>query len=323
MQPSDPIPRTRPHEPVPAIVVADVHKSYGGLVAVGGLSLTVRTGEVFALLGPNGAGKTTTVEILEGHRQPDSGSVRVLGVDPWRANRTFRERIGVVLQSGGIDGDLTVRETIALFAGLYPRRREVDEVMTLVGLRRQARQHVRWLSGGQLRRLDLALALVGDPEVVFLDEPTTGFDPSARHQAWELVADLRRLGRTVLLTSHYMDEVQHLADRVAVMSKGRIVAESTPNELGGRDVGEAIIAFQEPYPGWQAELRSGPWTITVTDTHEVRITTTKPTETLAAITSWAHDRGDELVGLTVTRPSLEDAYLHLTTVEPQPAGTAQ
>jgi ABC-2 type transport system ATP-binding protein len=323
MQPSDRVGGTRSNEPIPAIEASDVHKTYGGLVAVGGLSLTVLTGEVFALLGPNGAGKTTTVEILEGHRQPDSGSVRVLGVDPWRANRRFRERIGVVLQSGGIDGDLTVRETVALFADLYPRRREVDEVMTLVGLSRQARQHVRWLSGGQLRRLDLALALVGDPEVIFLDEPTTGFDPSARHQAWELVAELRRLGKTILLTSHYMDEVQHLADRVAVMSKGRVVAESTPNELGGRDAGEAIISFQEPYPGWHGELQAGPWTMTVTDAHEVRITTAKPTETLAAVTAWAHDRGEELIGLTVTRPSLEDAYLHLTTVNPPVTGTAQ
>jgi ABC-2 type transport system ATP-binding protein len=290
----------------------DLHKAYGEIHAVAGLSLTVAAGEVFALLGPNGAGKTTTVEILEGHRRPDSGSVRVLGVDPWRADRRFRERIGTVLQSGGMDDDLTVRETVRLYASLYPRRCKVDDTIDLVGLTPHAKERTKTLSGGQHRRLDLALALVGDPEVIFLDEPTTGFDPSARHQAWDLVTALSQLGKTIILTSHYMDEVQHLAQRVAVMRAGRVVAVSTPAALGGRDVGQAIISFRSPYDGWLSELPAGPWDRPVDDAGQIHLTTVKPTESLALLTAWACGRGEELIALTVSRPSLEDAYLHLT-----------
>jgi ABC-2 type transport system ATP-binding protein len=294
------------------IEVADLVKRYGQLRAVDGLSFTVRRGEIFALLGPNGAGKTTTIEALEGYLAPTSGTVRVLGTDPLTGGRRHRDRVGIVLQSGGLDGELSVVETLRLYAGFYTRTLGVDETTRLVGLADKRKARVRTLSGGQQRRLDLGVALIGDPDVLFLDEPTTGFDPDARRQAWEMVASLRTLGKTVLLTSHYMDEVQSLADRVAVISRGRLIAESTPSRLGGRDVADAVITIQVPYPGWEADLPPGPWRIHERDGAELRLHTARPTEAVWTLSRWAVERGEELVGLTVTRPSLEDAYLRIT-----------
>jgi ABC-2 type transport system ATP-binding protein len=231
---------------VSAIEVQDLHKHYGATRAVDGLSFQVAPGEVFALLGPNGAGKTTTVEILEGHRRRTSGQVEVLGFDPQAGGREFRERIGIVLQEAGVDEDFTPRELVGVYRGMYPRRLPVDEVIALVGLADKADAKVKTLSGGQRRRLDLALGLIGDPELLFLDEPTTGFDPSARRKAWELVESLRALGKTVLLTTHYMDEAEHLADRVGVVVAGRLVALGTPAELGGAARASSTITFRLP-----------------------------------------------------------------------------
>jgi ABC-2 type transport system ATP-binding protein len=277
---------------LPAIEVTDLRKSYGPREALRGLDLVVEEGEVFALLGPNGAGKTTTVEILEGYRKRDTGSVRVLGEDPGAAGRTFRSRIGIVLQSSAVYPNLTVQELTRLFAGYYPTSRGVDEVIELVGLLERRDARVRTLSGGQLRRLDLALALVGDPELVFLDEPTTGFDPGARRQAWETVRGLKRLGKTVLLTTHYLEEAQQLADRVAILREGRIAATGTPQELLATN-GSVEIRF----------LRSG---------EAVRLLTDDPTRVLHELTAEALAAGDELHELEVRRPSLEDVYLDLT-----------
>ena len=229
-----------------AVDVRGLVKSYSGMQAVGGIDLAIRHGEVFALLGPNGAGKTTTVEILEGYRSRDHGEVSVLGVDPGRQRARLKSRIGIVLQSPGIDRYLTVRETIAMYATFYPRPRAVDEVIHLVGLEEKRSARVLKLSGGQQRRLDVAIALVGNPELLFLDEPTTGFDPSARHEAWEVIKNLATLGMTVLLTTHYMDEAQFLADRVAVIVAGRIVAEGPPATLGDRNLAEARIRYRPP-----------------------------------------------------------------------------
>jgi ABC-2 type transport system ATP-binding protein len=229
-----------------AIEVEDLFKSYGSVDAVRGISFRVQEGEVFSLLGPNGAGKTTTLEILEGHRRRSGGRVSVLGVDPQLAGRAFRERIGVVLQSAGLDADLTVSEVLALYSGCYPRSLPVADVISVVGLQDKHRSRVKTLSGGQRRRLDLALALVGDPDLIFLDEPTTGFDPAARRGAWRLVESLRRLGRTIVLTSHYMDEVQHLADRALVLARGRVVAQGRPDLLGGRAPRQTVISFRLP-----------------------------------------------------------------------------
>ena len=295
-----------------AISVRGLRMHYGTIHAVDGIDFDVADGEIFALLGPNGAGKTTTIEILEGHRRRTAGEVSVLGFDPGRGGRGYRERVGIMLQSGGIDTELTVAETMRLYAGFYRRSRPVDETLAMVGLADEAGKRVGALSGGLERRLDLGLALIGDPDVVFLDEPTTGFDPLARRAAWGMLAGLRGLGKTVLLTSHYMDEVEHLADRVAVIRRGRIVAESTPRKLGGRDVGEVLIRFVAGATAGHAELPPGPWTAARRDGDVVVLATDEPTRALAVLTAWAIDRGEELVGLTVTRPSLEDAYLHLT-----------
>ncbi|HYN19061.1 MAG TPA: ABC transporter ATP-binding protein, partial [Actinomycetes bacterium] len=229
-----------------AIRVQGLRKAYGAVAAVDGVSFEVVEGECFALLGPNGAGKTTTLEILEGYRSRTGGSVEVLGVDPEHGGRDLRERIGIVLQSAGIDRELTVAEVVGLFGGYYPHPRDPGEVIELVGLGEKRNARCRTLSGGQQRRLDLALGIVGDPDLVFLDEPTTGFDPSARRRSWELIDSLRALGKTILLTTHYMDEAQNLADRVAILAAGRIVAEGSPASLGGRDVAEAVISFRLP-----------------------------------------------------------------------------
>jgi ABC-2 type transport system ATP-binding protein len=273
------------------------------------VDLSVAAGEVFALLGPNGAGKTTTVEICEGHRKRDGGDVRVLGYDPDTGGRPFRERIGIVLQSTGVDPYLTVRETIDLYAGYYPQPRATDEVLELSGLTDAASRRVHQLSGGQKRRVDLAVGLTGNPELLFLDEPTTGFDPAARHQAWETFRGLRGLGTTILLTTHYLDEAQALADRVAIIAGGRIVAAGTPDTLGARGEGVSVIRFALPDG---AEPPSVPGLVWSTDGSTLELATPDPTRSLHALTGWAVERGIALERLEVTRPSLEDAYLALT-----------
>jgi ABC-2 type transport system ATP-binding protein len=280
---------------VSAIQVAGLRKSYGSREVLHGISFEVRTGEVFALLGPNGAGKTTTVEILEGYRGRDAGDVSVLGEDPGRAGSKFRARIGIVLQSSAVYHLLTVREIVELFAGYYPSPRNAAEVVELVGLAEKRDDRVRTLSGGQLRRLDLALALVGDPELVFLDEPTTGFDPAARRQAWETIRDLRSLGKSILLTTHYMEEAQRLADRVAILRGGEIVGTGSPRQLLAEHAGVEI-----------RYRRNGA---------EVVVATEEPTRVLHELTGKALAEGVELEGLEVHRRTLEDVYLELTREE--------
>jgi ABC-2 type transport system ATP-binding protein len=297
--------------PGAAITARGLRKSYDSLQALDGVDLTVRRGEVLALLGPNGAGKTTLVEILEGHRAADAGDVKVLGFDPGRRERAFRERIGIVLQEEGLEPEITVREAIELYGAAYPEPRPADEVMELVGLAERADVRAGTLSGGQRRRLDLALGICGDPELVFLDEPTTGFDPAARRQSWELIERLRELGKTILLTTHYMDEAQHLADRVVVISHGRVIAEGTPDTLGrGRDEA-SVVSFRLPR---DIDADALPLPDVAVDRHNgtVRFRTPTPTRDLAPLLSWAAVRGAELEALTVTRPSLEDVYLELT-----------
>ena len=295
-----------------AIQVQDLRKAYGAVEAVAGVSFEVAEGECFALLGPNGAGKTTTLEVLEGYRGRSGGSVEVLGFDPEQGGRDLRERIGIVLQSAGIERELTVAEVVALFGSYYPHPRSPAEVIALVGLASKRDARCRTLSGGQQRRLDLALGIVGDPDLIFLDEPTTGFDPSARRHAWELVDSLRTLGKTILLTTHYMDEAQNLADRVAIMAAGRIVAAGSPASLGGRDVAEAEISFRLPDGLGLDDLPAlGPARPSLEDGRVV-LRTGAPTGALHALTGWALARGQELEGLAVTRPSLEDVYLRLT-----------
>ena len=274
-----------------AIAVRGLRKSYGDLEAVRGVDFEIEQGEVFGLLGPNGAGKTTTVEILEGYRKRDAGEVSVLGHDPQSPGPDFRQRIGVVLQQSELWPNITVRETHWIFAGYYERPRDIDEVIELVGLAEKRDARVKTLSGGQKRRLDLGLALVGDPDLVFLDEPTTGFDPAARRAAWEMIRSLRRLGKTVLLTTHYLDEAEQLADRVAVMRDGTIVRIGTPRELTTADL-EVEISFR----------RNG---------EEVVIRTSEPTRVLHELTGEAIARGEELERLEVRRPSLEEVYLAL------------
>jgi ABC-2 type transport system ATP-binding protein len=274
-----------------AISVRGLRKAYDGREAVRGIDFDVLAGEVFGLLGPNGAGKTTTVEILEGYRERDGGDVRVLGVDPWGSDRRHRERIGVVLQQSELPPSLSVREVHLMFAGYYAEPRDVDEVIELVGLAEKASERVKTLSGGQKRRLDLGIALVGDPELVFLDEPTTGFDPAARRTAWELVRSLRSLGKTILLTTHYLDEAQQLADRVAVIREGSLVRIGTPAELIGA-APQVEIRYRE-------------------DGREVVVATAEPTRVLADHTARAVAEGRELKGLEVRRPTLEDVYLEL------------
>ena len=303
-----------------AVEVAGLRKSYGAVQAVREVSFTVEDGEIFALLGPNGAGKTTTLEILEGFRTRDAGQVAVLGLDPGdrAAGRALREQIGLVLQDIAVEPYLTVRETLARNAGYYPAPRDVDEVIGLVGLTGLQRRKVRALSGGQQRRLDLALGLIGDPRLVFLDEPTTGFDPNARRDAWQIVRNLRDAGTTIVLTTHYMDEAQALADRVAVMSGGRIVAEGPPSTIGGRDAARARIRFALPDGYTAADLplcdlpRAGLSRAAVAAHGLVTVETAEPTEALHELTGWALRRGAVLDRLTVDRASLEDVYLRLT-----------
>ena len=289
----------------PAVRVRGVRKSYGGVRALDGVDLEVRRGELLALLGPNGAGKTTLVEILEGHRGADSGEVEVLGFDPARRERAFRQRIGIVLQEAALEPRLTVHEAIELYAAPYPNALPALEVAELVGLSDRLDAQAGTLSGGQRRRLDLAVGICGDPELVFLDEPTTGFDPAARRRSWELIRDLRGLGKTILLTTHYMEEAQQLADRVVVMSRGRLIADGTPGELGGDR--SALVRFRLP-DGLDPVLPAG------ADRREraVSFRTATPTHDLAPLLSWASVRGFELEGLTVSRPTLEDVYLQLT-----------
>jgi ABC-2 type transport system ATP-binding protein len=294
-----------------AIVVEDLRKRYGRQEALRGVSFAVAPGEVVAVLGPNGAGKTTAIEILEGHRQRSAGRAEVLGLDPATRARALRERTGVVLQSTSIDPELTVAEVVALYAGFYPRPRAVDEVVELVGLAGQRDTRVAALSGGQQRRVDLALGVVGDPDLLFLDEPTTGFDPAARRQAWELVRGLAGLGKTILLTSHYLDEAQALADRVLVLAGGRLVAEGEPASLGGRDHGLATIGFRLPAAVPAADLPAAVGAGASLDGREVRLRTDHPTLVLGELVDWARRRGEELDGLVVTRPTLEDVYLEL------------
>jgi len=295
--------------------VRDLHKHYGEVHAVAGLSFSIAAGEVYALLGANGAGKSTAVEILEGHRTASSGSVEVLGIDPARAGRDFRDRIGIVLQSSGVEAEFTLREVIELYGGCYRNPRPLDEVVALVGLDEKVDARLGSLSGGQRRRVDLALGIIGRPELLFLDEPTTGFDPSARRRSWDLIEALGDDGTTVLLTTHYLDEAEHLADRVGVLSKGRMIAEGSPDQLIGQ-VSGTVISFMLPD------------TLVVDDTRraiadllgvEVRVSgrlvevnVESPTAAVHRLTGWALDDGHELEALSVTRVSLEDVYLALT-----------
>jgi ABC-2 type transport system ATP-binding protein len=302
--------------PEPVITVHGLRKSYGDLEAVRGIDLEVGRGEVFAFLGPNGAGKTTTVEILEGYRRRDGGEVTVLGEDPARAGSAWREQIGIVLQQNKLEPYLTVRESLELYAGYYRSPRSVDEVVELVGLGAKADARAEQLSGGQQRRLDVGIALIGDPELLFLDEPTTGFDPSARRQAWDVIAGLGELGKTVLLTTHYMDEAQRLADRVAIIARGEIVAEDTPEALGDRENQPALISFRLPGGVAADELPTGGWRGDGDGLVTAR--SQEPVAVLNALTGWALERGIDLQGLEVRRPSLEDIYLQLTSGEPSP-----
>jgi ABC-2 type transport system ATP-binding protein len=295
---------------VAAIEVSGLRKRYGELDALAGVDFEVAAGEVFCLLGPNGAGKTTTTEILEGYRSRDAGSVRVLGMDPQSAPRELRERVGIVLQSCGLQEDLSVGELLEMYGRYHERRRDPEELIALVELDAKRSTRARTLSGGQRRRLDLALALVGDPDLVFLDEPTTGFDPQARRHAWSTIRGLRELGKTIFLTTHFMDEASTLADRVAVMRAGTLIATGPPGQLGGRDRRPTEIRFTLPdeaialpdVPAREIE-RSGP---------RVLIRTDEPLRAAAAVTNWALELGIALDGLSVMAPTLEDVYLELT-----------
>jgi len=303
-----------------AIAIDGLRKSYGSFEAVRGVSLQVRRGEIFAFLGPNGAGKTTTVEILEGFRSRDAGEVSVLGVDPARGDRAWRARIGIVLQEGRAQPNLTPRETLELWSAYYPHPKPVAETIALVGLEEKADERVARLSGGQRRRLDVGLALVGDPDLIFLDEPTTGFDPAARRAAWKVIAGLRDLGKTVFLTTHYLDEAQELADRVAIIKGGVIVAEGPPASLASASpvteitfVPPAGVALSE-LPGGPAIERAGGL---------ARLQTELPTRVLAELCGWAAGRGIELERLEVTRPTLEDVYLELVESGTESAESAE
>ena len=304
---------TAPAHAEPVISVRGLVKRYESHQAVAGIDLQVRRGEIFAFLGPNGAGKTTTVEILEGFRQRTAGEVSVLGQDPAMADGAWRDRVGVVLQESEPEPGLSVRECLAMYAGYYHTPRDIEETIALVGLTAKADVLGTRLSGGQRRRLDFALALIGDPELIFLDEPTTGFDPSARRAAWEVVAGLRTLGKTIFLTTHYMDEAEYLADRITVLSAGRIVAEGAPRTLGGRDQMTTAISFTLPASltardlpaGLNPLAEPGPAGLTVVHTES-------PLVHLQMLGNWALGRGFDLPDLDVHRPTLEEVYLSLT-----------
>jgi ABC-2 type transport system ATP-binding protein len=292
----------------PAIHVRGLRKAYGNVDAVGGIDLDVESGEVFALLGPNGAGKTTTVEIMEGYRERDAGDVSVLGHDPAQGERRLRERIGLVLQSTTVSRYLTVAETLEQYRGYYPHPRPLDEILEVVGLSEERNRRTNKLSGGQQRRLDVGVGLAGDPDLLFLDEPTTGFDPAARRGAWDLITNLKSLGKTVLLTTHYMDEAEHLADRVAIIVQGRIVAQGAPRDLA-KGEHAAVIRFAlardaPPLPAC-VEPSAGSGGL-------IEVETEEPTRILHELTSWALEHGLTLDGLTVSRASLEETYLRLT-----------
>jgi len=310
-----PIPAGRPAcgaEPV--IAVRGLRKRYGGVEAVRGVDLEVHRGEIFAFLGPNGAGKTTVVEVLEGFRDRTEGDVTVLGADPACAGGAWRDRVGVVLQESSPEPGLTVRECLELYAGYYRAPRPIDETIALVGLAGKAETPGEALSGGQRRRLDVALALVGDPELIFLDEPTTGFDPSARRTAWDVVAGLRDLGKTVFLTTHYMDEAERLADRIAVIVAGEIVASGTPATLGGRDRMAARIRFTQPAGAGALPAALAPLAETGTD-GAVTLVSEAPLAHIGTLADWASRGGFDLPDLDVGRPTLEEVYLSLTTAD--------
>ncbi|HUA48851.1 MAG TPA: ABC transporter ATP-binding protein [Solirubrobacteraceae bacterium] len=301
---------TQTNEPV--IEVRDLRKSYGEVDAVRGVSFEVSRGEVFCLLGPNGAGKTTTVEILEGYRTRTGGEARVLGIDPAPGQRELRERVGIVLQQSGVQNDLTVAELIEMYGRYYSRRRPVNEVIELVELSEKRNTRARDLSGGQRRRLDLALGLVGDPDLLFLDEPTTGFDPGARRQAWSTIRSLCDLGKTVFLTTHYMDEAQHLANRVAVMNAGQIIAIGRPEELGGRDLRPAEVRFTLPAAWSLGDIPDVPCERRTLEGDRVLVVTREPVPAAQRITTWALEHDIDLGHFSVSQPTLEDIYLELT-----------
>ncbi|MCY3807696.1 MAG: ABC transporter ATP-binding protein [bacterium] len=305
----------------PAVAVRGLTKSYGPVRAVRGISFEVAAGEVFALLGPNGAGKSTTVEILEGHRRADSGDVSVLGFDPAVAGREFRDRTGIVLQEATIDtSEVTVAEALDTFGAAYRHPRDRDEVIEFVGLAGKQNARLKTLSGGQQRRVDMALGLIGDPDLLFLDEPTTGFDPEARRAAWDMIKGLRSLGRTIILTTHYMEEAEHLADRVALLMDGQIVACAPPSQLLGSE--RSTVRFRLPAGAGRAELPALVAATVEIDGDVAVVNTERPTALLAELTGWASQRGIELADLTVSPPSLEDAYLQLigTDGDPDDAG---
>ena len=296
----------------PVVSVRGLHKHYGELEAVAGIDLEVERGEIFAFLGPNGAGKTTTVEILQGFRAPSAGEVSVLGIDPAQADAAWRNRVGSVLQESNAEPGLTVRESLQLYSGYYLEPRDIDETIALVGLEGKGDTLAPQLSGGQRRRLDVALGLIGDPELIFLDEPTTGFDPSARRTAWHVIDGLRDLGKTVFLTTHYMDEADQLADRIAVIADGRIAAEGTPETLGGRDRMAATIRFTLPDGTGAADLPPELRMLVANEDGHVELTTETPLVHVGALADWALARGIDLPDLDVRRPTLEDVYLELT-----------
>jgi ABC-2 type transport system ATP-binding protein len=308
---------TKYADPGPVISVRGLRKRYGDHEAVRGIDLEIRRGEIFAFLGPNGAGKTTTVEIMEGFREAGDGDVTVLGANPWHAPSSWRQQIGIVLQESAAEPGLTVRECLALYAGYYPAPRSVSETLGLVDLTQQAQDRATALSGGQRRRLDVALALIGDPELIFLDEPTTGFDPSARRAAWDVIGGLRDLGKTVFLTTHYMEEAERLADRIAVIAAGQIVAEGTPQTLGGRQQAAAQITFTLPAGTMPQDLPPSLTARVVGESaDEVRLNSDAVTADLHALSGWALERRIELDDLEVRRPTLEDVYLQLTQPNP-------
>ena len=298
-----------------AIEVRRLRKTYGPIIAVDDLSFDVLAGEVYALLGHNGAGKSTTVEILEGHRDRTGGEVSVLGTDPRDGGRELRDRVGIVLQSSGIENELYVGEALELYGSCYRRRRDVGEVLELVGLAELAGQRIGTLSGGQRRRIDLALGIVGHPELLFLDEPTTGFDPAARRRSWELISDLCGEGTTVLLTTHYLDEAEHLADRVGVLKAGRLIAEGAPSELIRAET-ETRVSFDLPDGITIDELTAVIPSAASNVGRRVEFSTKTPTAAVAALTGWAVARGLELAELSVTRPTLEDVFLDLVGDDP-------